>query len=115
MPGSTFTSGMSKSSASWTTAPSVLASIDRANGLSTRTPMSASDIAVSSATSSDDQGSMGSGTYSPPSGARPSNSAVPSDAAGAEPRVETNRSAGAYLPFTAGLSYHLYFAITFDS
>ena len=35
-----------------------------------------------------------SGTYRPPSGARPSNSAVPSAALDAEPRVETNLTAG---------------------
>jgi hypothetical protein len=65
----------------------------RAYGRSVRTPISTRDIEGSVAISWGDQSSIRSGTYRPPSGARPSNSAVPSDAPAALPRVEMNRAA----------------------
>ena len=73
----TSTSGIGKFSASTTTASSVAGSRSpRANGRSARSAISVSERRDSRAISSSLHGSIVSGTYRPPSGASPANSAV---------------------------------------
>ena len=86
MPGSTSTSGIGKFSASTTTASSVVASSSpRVNGRSARSAIFGERASPAAApVRPGGHGSIVSGTYSPPSGASPSNSAVSNETAGAD-------------------------------